>query len=333
MITRVPTSEFVMPEITLNLRYPVTPQYAAAHAMLCVEGAKQVDGIELDFSPESLEYLDEIVGTWRKEQDFDLNEVASVLFTFGCYVGEIFVRHAGAKWYEEDQTTGGGIFQLYLKLANGTVCRPIDKVFMLLEDASQGGLSYFYELYTGCDSSEEKELVPVLRTVSSTDPLLETAVSLRVADDLAVFACRKIITAEGNVGIDYVMKDQVVQTDVNESQIIEYCFENFFAGNIEVTGYEQDGDQMLEFTHEEGLASSIVGHPQTYEKFSELLDSKEVTVLIVNPDSVLATRTGSSFEDGLHKMAADLREQQPGAIFLIPAVYQWKDSRLVRSVL
>lgn len=320
-----------MTEITLNLQFPVAPEYAAAHASLCVEGAKQVDDIDLDFSPESLEYLDQIVESWRNEEHPDLDQIASVLFTFGCYVGEVFVRNAGAKWVSGSEGQGG-MFPIHLTLENGTLCRPIDKVFRMLDDASEGGISYFYELYTGCDSSEEKELVPVLRTLDENDHIAKAAVGIKIADDLGVFACRKIITAEGNVGIDYVMKDQVKDDEVTEEQLIEYCYENLFAGNIEVTAYEQEGDQMLEFTHEEGLVSAILGHPETYEKFSEMLQTRDILVLIVSPDSLLATRKGSSFEAGLHKMSADL-QSEGGAIYLVPAVYRWNDGKLVRAVL
>ncbi|MBY0550097.1 MAG: hypothetical protein K2W95_22670 [Candidatus Obscuribacterales bacterium] len=320
-----------MTEITLNLQYPIAPEYAAAHAGLCVEGAKQVDDIDLDFSPESLEYLDQIVSSWREEENPDLDQIASVLFTFGCYVGEVFVRNAGAKWVVGSEGEGG-MFPIHLTLENGTVCRPIDKVFRMLDDGTDGNISYFYELYTGCDSSEEKELVPILRTLDKDDYFSKSAVNIKIADDLGVFACRKIITPDGNVGIDYVMKDQVNEDEVTEDQLIDYCYENFFAGNIEVTGYEQDGDQMMEFTHEEGLVSAMIGHPETYEKFSEMLGTRDILILVVSPDSLLATRKGSSFEAGLHKMASDL-QTEGGAIYLVPGVYHWNEGKLARAVM
>ena len=318
-----------MTEITLNLQYPLTVAHAADHAELCVEGAKQAADVDLDYSEESLEYLSAVIDGWRSEQQVPLQEIASVLLTFGCYVGEVFVRNAGAKWLQAPEGTDTA-FPLLLELQGGTVCRPIDKVFQFFEDGDEEDLTSFYQTYTSSDSSAEKELVPVLRNIAPGDYLHETAINRKIADDLGVFACRKIITAEGSIGIDFIMKAEAQESGADEAQLIDYCYENFFSGNIEVNTYEQEGDEMLEFAHEEGLITAMIGHPESYERVAEMLNARDIAIVVVNPDLILATRKGSAFEPALHKIVEE-SESENDAIKLEPAVYYWSEGKLIRA--
>ncbi len=317
-----------MTEITLQLQFPLTPEHAADHAQLCVDGAKKIDGIDLDFSAESLEYVDTVIESWRTEEA-DLAQVATVLFTIGCYVGEVFVRHADAKWVvpenPEEET-----FPLLLEMPDGSYCRAIDHVFKRFEDPEEGDylLDFFAEV--SAESNEEKELVAVLRTINGNNDFENTVVHKKIADDLGVFACRKIEAGEGIVAIDYIQKTQLAESDMDESQLIEYCYENFFASKIEVNSYEQDGDEMLSFEHEEGLVSAIIGHAEAYSRFAEMLKTSDITIVIVNVDSILATKTGSSFEAGFHKIVEDAKKNEENVFHLDPGVYHWTAEKLTR---
>lgn len=316
-----------MTEITLQLQFPLTVEHAPDHARVCVEGAKRIDDVDLDYTVESLEYIDMVIESWRDESA-RVEDVATVLFTLGCYLGEVFVQQADGKWVAppnpEEET-----FPLLVELEGGITCRPIEQVFKRFEEPEAGDYlpDYFEEVVA--ESGEEKELVAVLRTLG--DPSFEaTVVHKKISDDLGVFACRKVETDGQVLAIDYVLKSELQQSALSEDTIIEYCFENFFAGNIEINSYEQEGDEMLSFEHDEGLVSSIIAHPSTYSQFSELLKAKDITILVVNSDSVLATKAGSSFEEGFRKILDEVKGE-PSPLHLVPAIYQWSDGKLTKA--
>jgi len=81
----------------LKLQFPPTPEHAAQHAELMVPAAREVSGVLLDYSPESLLAVDGIIEKFRRD-GVPADRIASTLFCFGCYVGEVFVRNAGARW-------------------------------------------------------------------------------------------------------------------------------------------------------------------------------------------------------------------------------------------
>jgi hypothetical protein len=145
----------------LRLMYPPTPEAAPMHAELCVSAAREVDGIELDYSVESLVKLDGIIENLRRE-GVASEQVAETLFTFGCYVGEVFVRQAGGRWCLAEGTPMAGAtgFPLIIQLGANGYCNPIGKVFKRLEQGEEHNLSYFYQVFTREDASEKKGGTP-----------------------------------------------------------------------------------------------------------------------------------------------------------------------------
>ena len=77
----------------LELRYPASPENAADHARLAVEVAREEYEEALDFSPGSLEDVDLHIERLR-EQGMGGEDVAELLFVFGCYLGEVMVQQA-----------------------------------------------------------------------------------------------------------------------------------------------------------------------------------------------------------------------------------------------
>ena len=88
----------------LALKIPPTPEYASMHADQIVQGAKEISKIELDYSPESLNLVDEIIENFRQE-GLASKDIGETLFGFGCYVGEILVRNAEGVWKNTDDTS------------------------------------------------------------------------------------------------------------------------------------------------------------------------------------------------------------------------------------
>ena len=84
----------------------------------------------------------EILEDFRK-QGCDADEIPETLFGFGCYVGEVFVQHAGFKWrfptHEELEAFGMPL----LVERDGFPINPIGKVFKQMRYGEADSLYYF----------------------------------------------------------------------------------------------------------------------------------------------------------------------------------------------
>ena len=134
-------------DMRLRLQYPPTPKNAARHAQLAVETAHDVDGIELDYSPESLAQIDRIITSFHAE-GLQPGQIGETVFSFGCYVGEIFVRHHGGVWKMPVDTTLPDELKdanmMVIEMPNGDVWNPIGKTFKLLENGKVDSVVYFH---------------------------------------------------------------------------------------------------------------------------------------------------------------------------------------------
>jgi len=125
------------------------PEYASEHAELMVNVAKDIDGVELDFSPRSLEDVDRMVLDMRS-QGVTLKDVGEAFFGFGCYLGEVFVRNNDAKWRLTEDTPMKSLAgaPMVVELEPDDNCNPIDKVFKLFENGEGDSIVYFYQVFT-----------------------------------------------------------------------------------------------------------------------------------------------------------------------------------------
>lgn len=131
------------------MQYPPTVEHAFDLAEVCVSAVFKLEEVTLDYSVESLIFLDSLVGDWH-DQGAPLEECASVLFTFGCYVGEVFVKNAGGVWVDKEAVGMEmlAMSPIVVQLPNGAVCNPIDKVFKRLENGDEDYLPFFYQVFT-----------------------------------------------------------------------------------------------------------------------------------------------------------------------------------------
>jgi len=132
-----------------ELKYDITPENAPRFAADIVKTAKKVDGVTLDYSVKSLKIVDKIIGRFHDEGR-TMDEIAATIFGFGCYVGEVFVRNAGAEWLaptQEDIDNFYGV-PLILQLDEETTVNPIGKVIKRLENGDEDNLPYFYKAFT-----------------------------------------------------------------------------------------------------------------------------------------------------------------------------------------
>ncbi|MEU6840428.1 hypothetical protein ABZ930_00970 [Streptomyces sp. NPDC046716] len=125
----------------LHLKYPLEPDSAPRHAAAVVEAALDISGAELDYSPASIELVEDIVDSFRSD-GATCDEMAESLAEFGCYVGEILVLHAGGTWREGTDTDSP--VPLVVELPGRRRCHPVDWVFRRLEHGSDVSVRALY---------------------------------------------------------------------------------------------------------------------------------------------------------------------------------------------
>ncbi|GGM16806.1 hypothetical protein GCM10010129_71250 [Streptomyces fumigatiscleroticus] len=114
-----------------RLNSPLEPGSAPRHAAAIVAAAADISGAELDYSPESIDLVEDIVDGFRAE-GVSGEDMAESLIAFGCYVGEILTRHVGGVWRYAPASHPTSV-PLVVELPGARECRPIDWVFRRLE--------------------------------------------------------------------------------------------------------------------------------------------------------------------------------------------------------
>src|SRR5687768_6260701 len=125
----------------IRLKFEPVATNAPLFAADIVEAAQEIDGLHLGYEPASLGAVDERIEQFRVEGLTD-EQIAATLFGFGCYVGEVFVRHAGGVWRETGSTPMRDLaaWPFVIELADGRYCNPIGKVFKRLENGPEDDL-------------------------------------------------------------------------------------------------------------------------------------------------------------------------------------------------
>lgn len=126
-----------------------TPANASELARIAAEAAQTVAGIELDFSPASLHQVDGILDGFR---DAGSDIMAESIFIFGCYLGEVMVRHAGYVWVDTpaDLAKHLGVLTVYHP-GTQSHANPINKAFKRVDYGDPDNLPYFYHVFTSED--------------------------------------------------------------------------------------------------------------------------------------------------------------------------------------
>ena len=81
---------------------------AAEIAAMAVPIVQENYGVTLDYGVASLKQLDGIIDDLRRDQRFEA--LQPLLFSMGCYVGEVLVRHAGE--FKPTSGAGTGSYQM-----------------------------------------------------------------------------------------------------------------------------------------------------------------------------------------------------------------------------
>ena len=133
----------------VHLKYAPTVENAPRFASDIVAAAREISEVRLDFEVESLDQVDRLLEGMRQD-GCTSEQLAATLFGFGCYVGEVFVRHAAGRWRNAAETSMADLaaFPLVIELDNDRICNPIGKVFKRVDHGEEDNLPYFYHVMT-----------------------------------------------------------------------------------------------------------------------------------------------------------------------------------------
>ena len=131
-------------ELRLQLAYPLEPANASRFAADFVAEAG-AQGMVLDYSAASLAGLDAVIGSLRGT-GVPVEQVADVLFGFGCYLGESLVRATGGRWVRSTAVAldRPALFPIAVALGDGSGCDPVSQPFIALADGPAAGLAGFF---------------------------------------------------------------------------------------------------------------------------------------------------------------------------------------------
>jgi hypothetical protein len=121
-----------------------SPSNAAEIAGMTVPVVLQNYGVTLDYSPASLKELDAIVDDLRRDQRFEA--VQTLLFSMGCYVGEVLVRNAGGRWRtaEDLGMDKAAVSPIAVEMPGGKAFSPVARVYRRFQKGREDSLAAFY---------------------------------------------------------------------------------------------------------------------------------------------------------------------------------------------
>jgi hypothetical protein len=122
-----------------------SPENAAEIAAMIVPFVAENYGVALDYGVGSLGQVDGVIDDLRRDQRFE--DLQPLLFSFGCYVGEVLVRHAGARWQTTESLGMGAVATspIVLQMPDGRGCNPVGQTYKRFTSGSEGDLAGFYQ--------------------------------------------------------------------------------------------------------------------------------------------------------------------------------------------
>jgi hypothetical protein len=122
---------------------------AAEIAAMAVPVVEENYGVMLDYGVASLAQLDTIIDDLRRDQRFEA--LQPLLFSLGCYVGEVLVRHAGGRWRSTEELGMGKVASspVAIEMPDGRGCNPVGRVYKRFQKGREDGLAAFYQAMTG----------------------------------------------------------------------------------------------------------------------------------------------------------------------------------------
>jgi len=154
-LLRTPFARFLRPQASSALSRPpaetepgpqLTPEAASGLAAVAVQVAALAHSIELDYSPASLDLVEALILQIGSDASADESR-HKMLLVFGCYVGEVLVRHLNFSWDAANPTERGLSGASFgLRAPNGGFWNPIGKLYRLGADGAEDGIAAMYRM-------------------------------------------------------------------------------------------------------------------------------------------------------------------------------------------
>ncbi|MCE1183838.1 MAG: hypothetical protein LWW81_16270 [Rhodocyclales bacterium] len=130
--------------------FAATPENAHKFADGFVGIAKQINGANLDYSLASLHSVDAILEEMRQD-GVPFFMLPDLLYSMGCYVGEVIVRQGGGKWVAraDSEFKRNSRNEFIIESAAGLACDPIANVLMRQRFSQREKLHDFAAWYLG----------------------------------------------------------------------------------------------------------------------------------------------------------------------------------------
>jgi hypothetical protein len=139
-----------IPTRGLNLQFTPTPDNGHKFAKQFIEAVKNNDRIDLDYSVDILEFVDQFLQRFSDE-GLTVNDFAETIFVAGAYVGEVMIKNSNGSWVkQEDANLPASItmMPIVVKLSNGSISDPIAKAFKRFHCGDTDNIRYFYHVVT-----------------------------------------------------------------------------------------------------------------------------------------------------------------------------------------
>jgi len=119
-----------------------TPEQAPAFAGIAVKTLQDL-GTHLDYSPQSIFRIDEVIDNLRLGGHTP-STVGDTVFALGCYAGEILVRHGVGAWRNAGAAVSVMTSPVVIELhADGSICNPVGKAFKRLVNGAEDSVAQF----------------------------------------------------------------------------------------------------------------------------------------------------------------------------------------------
>ncbi len=139
-----------MPTRGLNFQFTPTPDNGIKFAQQFVEAVKKTENTELDFSVDTLDFVDKFLQRFRDE-GLTVNDFAETIFVTGSYVGQVMVNNNNGIWIRQEEANlpdGVSMMPIVVKLPNGNIIDPIAKAFKRFHYGDTDNIKYFYQVFT-----------------------------------------------------------------------------------------------------------------------------------------------------------------------------------------
>jgi hypothetical protein len=158
-LLRTPFAWFLRPQASSPRSRPpagaepgpeLTPEAASRLAGVAVQVAALVHQVELDYSPASLDKVEALILGVKAGAEAGARADESLhqmLLVFGCYVGEVLVRHLDFSWDAASPAERGlsGI-TFGLRAPNGGFWNPIGKLRRLAANGAEDSIAAMYQM-------------------------------------------------------------------------------------------------------------------------------------------------------------------------------------------